>query len=39
MKHTNFISYTHFLKIANENSLKHLNENVQTFWDLESIGI
>ena len=39
MKHTNFISRTHVLKITNERSLKNLDENVKKFWDLESIGI
>ena len=37
--HTNFISHTHVLKIANARSLKNLDKNVKKFWDLESIGI
>ena len=37
--HTNFISHTHVFKIANECSLKNLDENVKKFWNLESIGI
>ena len=37
--HVNFISQTHVFKIANERSLKNLDENVKKFWDLESIGI
>ena len=37
--HTNFISHTHVLKIANERSLINLDKNVKKFWNLESIGI
>ena len=37
--HTNLISQTHVLKIANEHSLKNFDEIVKTFRDLESIGI
>ena len=37
--HVNFISQAHVFKIANERSLKNLDENVKKFWDLESIGI
>ena len=37
--YTIFISHTHVLKIANERSLKNLDENVKKFGDLESIAI
>ena len=32
--HTNFISYTHVLKIANGRSLKNLDENVENILEL-----
>ena len=33
----NFISHTPVLKVANEHSLKILDENVKNFWELERI--
>ena len=37
--HTNFNSYTHVIKTANEHSFKNLFENVKKLWDIKSIGI